>query len=489
MKRLLLIEDSKVDAMKAQAAIESESPEEFEFVVCQTIEAALRKLDSETFDVISLDLNLPDAEGLTGLMRLKEHARNIPLVVMTGQNEPELALEAIALGAQDFITKGIFSYGNLLARVFIHAIERKKLNNLILQTLEIEHKVLSDALRQSQLLVVRMDQELKILFANDSFINRVCIGSQMRDLVGMHVSDVLPGLDFEPLQEAMSRKSQMQLKEIRLSRILQKTEENIWVDVFFWPYLNLEGDGDAYMLLIVDVSDRLKAKLQRDEFVAALSHDVKNPLVGGQQVLTGVLSGTRDVLPSFYYDSLLSLSRSNQSLLLILSNLTDVYSLEAGEREFVFENANLVRLIDEVLDLFKHFFESTGMTIVKHDFPNSLVIKLDVTAFFRIFSNLLHNVWKFGKKGSQVNIYFESDANNFQIAVESTGAPIKEEDKAILFKRFKRSLLGQEHLHSSGLGLYLCKKLVEGHSGSIECISDGDVTKLVVKLPRISDDT
>ncbi len=390
MKRLLLIEDSKVDAMEAQAAIESKSPGEFQFIVCQTIEEALQKLESETFDVISLDLNLPDAERLTGLIRLQEHARNTPLVVMTGQNEPALALEAIILGAQDFVVKGVSSYGDLLARVLNHAIERKKLNSLSLQAIEIEHRVLNDVLRQSQ---------------------------------------------------------------------------------------------------FVEVTDRLSSKLQRDEFVAALAHDVKNPLVGEQQVLTGILSGGKNVLPPLYYDSLLSLRRSNQSLLLTLSNLIDVYSIEAGDREFVFENVNLIGTIDEVIENFKYIIESAEITIAKHDFPESFVVKLDVTAFVRIFSNLLHNACKFGKKGSVINLYLQSDSEKFQFEIESIGAAIREENKPILFKRFKRSLLGQEYLHSSGLGLYLCKRLVDGHKGTIECISNGDVTKLIVGLPRISDDT
>lgn len=390
MKRLLLIEDSKVDAMEAQAAIESKAPGEFQFVVCQTIEEALQKLESETFDVISLDLNLPDAERLTGLIRLQEHARNTPLVVMTGQNEPALALEAIIHGAQDFVVKGVSNYGDLLARVLNHAIERKKLNNLSLQALEIEHRVLNEVLRQSQ---------------------------------------------------------------------------------------------------FVEVSDRLNSKLQRDEFIAALAHDVKNPLVGEQRVLASILSDGKSVLPPQYYDSLLSLRRSNQSLLLILSNLIDVYNLESGEREFVFENLDLIKIIDEVIENFEHLLESSAVTIVKHDFPETFAVKLDVTAFVRVFSNLLHNACKFGKKGSVVNLYLESDSEKFQFKVESIGTAIREENKSILFKRFKRSLLGQEYSHSSGLGLYLCKRLVEGHNGTIECISNGEVTKLIVVLPLISGDT
>ena len=156
MKRLLLIEDSKVDAMEAQAAVELDAPGEFEFTICRTIKEALNLLQNKYFDLISLDLNLPDAQRLTGLVQLEEYAKSTPLVVMTGENEPALGLEAISLGAQDFLVKGASSYGKLLARVFNHAIERKKLTALSMQTLELEHKVLNEALKQSQLLVIQI---------------------------------------------------------------------------------------------------------------------------------------------------------------------------------------------------------------------------------------------------------------------------------------------------------------------------------------------
>lgn len=490
MKRLLLIEDSKVDAMEAQAAVELDAPGEFEFTICRTIKEALNLLQNKSFDLISLDLNLPDAQRLTGLVQLEEYAKSTPLVVMTGENEPALGLEAISLGAQDFLVKGASSYGKLLARVFNHAIERKKLTALSMQTLELEHKVLNEALKQSQLLVIRLDHDLKIVFASDScqklFLNP---GMDQRDLCQKHINDILPGLVLDQVREAIENRKQLEIKELRLSAITKTSQEDVWVDIFFWPSTHVDRDSDQYMLLLVDVSDRLNAKLQRDEFLAALAHDVKNPLVGEQQVLTGILSGAKDVLPSVYYNSLLSLRRSNQALLLMLSNLIDVYNIEAQEREFVFENVNLIRVIDEVLENFKFLLKSAEIKVVKNDFPETFVAKLDVTAFVRIFSNLLHNACKFAKKGSDVNLYLVSDADEFQFGVESSGAPMREEDKSILFNRFKRSLLGQKYLHSSGLGLYLCKKLAEGHNGSIECVNEGETTKLIVTFPRAAGDT
>lgn len=344
-----------------------------------------------------------------------------------------------------------------------------------------------DVLKQSQLLVLRLNNDLKILFANGSFAK--IASAQKLEFAGRKVNEILPGLDLELLKEAISKNSHLQLKELPLSLIMQNDQDDIWVDVFFLPYLDVDKKGDEYLLLIVDVSDRLNARLQRDEFIAALAHDVKNPLVGEQRVLSSILSDDKSVLPPQYYDSLLSLRRSNQSLLLILSNLIDVYNLESGEREFVFENFDLIKIINEVIENFEHLLENAAITIVKHDFPEAFGVKLDLSAFVRVFSNILHNACKFAKRGSVVNLYWQSDSSKFQIEVESSGASIKKEDQPLLFKRFKRSQLGQEYSHSSGLGLYLCKKLIEGQKGSIECISSNDVTKLIVSLPLSSGDT
>ena len=91
----------------------------------KTLGAALAKLDSGTFDVVMLDLSLPDADGLNTLVRTHEHAPSVPIVVLTRLDDEALAIRAVREGAQDYLVKGQVN-GNLLIRAMRYATERKR---------------------------------------------------------------------------------------------------------------------------------------------------------------------------------------------------------------------------------------------------------------------------------------------------------------------------------------------------------------------------
>ncbi len=102
---LLLIEDNNTDALLIQSHIEKST--DFNLQIVQQLSQALECLNSQSFDVILLDLNLPDAFGLEGLIKLRHHLRKIPIVVLTGVDDKELGIMALQRGAQDYLIKGL----------------------------------------------------------------------------------------------------------------------------------------------------------------------------------------------------------------------------------------------------------------------------------------------------------------------------------------------------------------------------------------------
>lgn len=480
--KVLLVEDNKVEAKAVQAAIETEAPGKFEFYVSHSLENALLILGQVKFDVIGLDLHLPDAVRLSALAQIRQLVKDVPVVIITASTDPTLALEAITFGAQDYVVKGSASFGNLLVRVLTHAIERKKFEKQALQNLEIEHRVLNEVLHNSPLYLVRIDGEKRIQSVNEAFASAALRNAG--ELMDVRLQEVLPDLDEVQINAAIEDNSTFRINELRINKILHQLTEDLFVDVFFWPLKQLLSGRTEYMLLLSDVSQKVKAKMQRDEFIAALAHDLKNPLIGEQQVLTGILSGAEKILPEPYYGSLLSLRRSNQSLLLMLSNMLEVYNLETEGKKLRLEKVNVIRIINEVLDNFKFFVESAKIKIERKGFPKSFMASVDSIAFNRIVSNLLQNAVKFGNAGSTIIIEFSCQKDHFVFSIENKGPQIGDEEKMMIFSRYKRSLPGKKYLHSSGLGLFLCKRLVEEHDGEISVESDGEKNIFSVKIPH-----
>jgi signal transduction histidine kinase len=124
--RLLLIEDNPGDARLVREHLSDASGgQAFHQEGAGTLEEAARLLESETFDVALLDLNLPDGTGLETLARVQAAAPSLPLIVLTGSDDEAMAVAAVREGAQDYLVKGRID-GDLLAQAIRYAIERKR---------------------------------------------------------------------------------------------------------------------------------------------------------------------------------------------------------------------------------------------------------------------------------------------------------------------------------------------------------------------------
>lgn len=124
---VLLIEDNAehVEFME-QLLAAAQGVALFQLRVADSLRAGLDNLRSGGVDVILLDLNLPDSDGLETFIRIVEAAPEVPIVVMSGINDVGLAIETVQLGAQDYLVKGHVD-NHLLVRSMQYAIERKRI--------------------------------------------------------------------------------------------------------------------------------------------------------------------------------------------------------------------------------------------------------------------------------------------------------------------------------------------------------------------------
>ncbi len=123
--RILLIEDNLAEARLLQEILALSQFNQFSLVHVKRLQEALLQLNQKEFDVILLDLTLPDSEGLGSLAPLLSKAPHLPIVVLTNTNDDELALEAVRRGAQDYLIKRHINT-NMLVRSVRYAIERKQ---------------------------------------------------------------------------------------------------------------------------------------------------------------------------------------------------------------------------------------------------------------------------------------------------------------------------------------------------------------------------
>lgn len=152
--RILLVEDNPGDARLIEVLLADSGSTGLELVHAAALGEGIERLSAGSFEVILLDLSLPDAHGLDTVRRMREAATGRPIVVLTGLNDESVAVEAVRAGAQDYLVKGQFESG-VLMRAIRYAVERQRMQNEIArmvselrqanETLAVQNKQLAEA--------------------------------------------------------------------------------------------------------------------------------------------------------------------------------------------------------------------------------------------------------------------------------------------------------------------------------------------------------
>lgn len=121
--RVLLVEDNAIDARIMIRALREAAETRFEIDHAEDLQTALEKIEQEAYDCVLLDLTLPDSSELMALDRVKESASHAPIVVLTGLDDPAVAVRAVEQGAHDFLPKGHVD-GDMVARSIRYAVTR-----------------------------------------------------------------------------------------------------------------------------------------------------------------------------------------------------------------------------------------------------------------------------------------------------------------------------------------------------------------------------
>jgi DNA-binding NtrC family response regulator len=164
--KILLVEDSLGDAILLQEILADLTSIELEWVPVELLKMAIDRLASEDFDVILLDLVLPDSKGLDTLLQIQARAPLTPIVVLTGMTDENMALQAVQAGVQDYLVKGQASKSDLLVRSIRYAIERKRIEATIQQR-EREFRTLA---KNAPDIIARFDRQLPHLHVNSAIV-------------------------------------------------------------------------------------------------------------------------------------------------------------------------------------------------------------------------------------------------------------------------------------------------------------------------------
>ncbi|WP_440951940.1 ATP-binding protein [Methanococcoides sp. FTZ1] len=224
----------------------------------------------------------------------------------------------------------------------------------------------------------------------------------------------------------------------------------------------------------------------KDEFISNISHELKTPLVSiigySELVDDGSLGGINDDQKK----ALNAVLRNSERLKRLVDSLLFISKVQDRTIEYEFEKVQIAEIINDVIQNMSLEIRKNHLSIEKNVPENLSLINADKEKLTRALISILDNAIKFTPSGGSISISAIEEGENVQVTISDTGIGIKKELIPDLFEKFYQIDASIKRRYGgAGLGLYMCKKIVEGHKGNIWIESEkGKGTKVHVTLPK-----
>lgn len=204
----------------------------------------------------------------------------------------------------------------------------------------------------------------------------------------------------------------------------------------------------------------------RDEFLAMASHDIRN-LLGGIALSAAALRDTPagEAGKAALLRQSQRIQRFTARMSLLVDDLLDVVSIEAGRLSVVPRHQDATTLVRETLETFRPTAASKNILLHADVKPGSLLGRFDRERVLQVLSNIVGNAIKFSPQGAKVQIVVEAVDPDIRFAIADSGGGIAPDKLELIFDRFWQS--PQRDRGSLGLGLYIARCIVEAHGGRI----------------------
>jgi len=489
---VLVIDDDEVDRIALKRSIKA-SGFNAEIVTANNKAEGLAAIGDRVFDCIFLDYNLPDSNGLDFLRNHRAELNGAPVIIVTSHGDEKLAVDAMRLGACDYLPKNLVSPEGISQSIRyalrVHAAQQT--TSKVEKALQESEKKLDTVIAKSPIILFEINKNGEFTMFKGKGVEFLNVDPC--EIIGKNFLEtyrILP-IDIRTLRNVIQGKElttsiEVNGRHLEITCIPQRDE-------YFEPsgMIGIATDITELKKNEIELKNNLnnaqEAQKVKEQFLANMSHEIRTPIHGIMSLTNLLLKTKIDPDQQTYLNAI---KKSADNLLVIINDILDLSKIEAQKMTFESTIFSATEMVETTYELFRAKANERGIIITK-DIDDCIpaYVKGDPTRLSQIINNLVNNAIKFTHKGGVLIGIKLVDTNErcsmISFSVKDSGIGIPQNKLSTIFDMFTQA--GDDITRKyggTGLGLSIAKKLVDLQGGIIKVDSIMDEgTTFTFSLP------
>jgi PAS domain S-box-containing protein len=443
-------------------------------------QAALVAAQNSVPELILSDVMMPrlDGFGLLHRLRADPRTREVPVILLSARAGEESRVEGLEAGADDYLVKP-FSARELLARVSAHlqmARLRREASEALRQSEE-RFRQLAENINEVFWMTDR--QTTQLLYISPAY-ERVW-GRSFQSLYENPRSfmDAIHPEDRERVRTAVLENQSRGEQTDKEYRVVRPDGSIRWVRDRAFPVKDAQGKFYRLVGIVEDFTERKEAEealkdanRRKDEFLATLAHELRNPLAPIRNAVELLRRGSGDGAVTEMARTMME--RQLAQMVRLVDDLLDISRITQGKLHLRNERVELAAVVHNAVEASRPLIDAQAHELTVTLPPQPVHLEADPIRLAQVFSNLLNNAAKYTEKGGDIWLTAERQGAGVVVSVRDTGIGIAADYLPRLFEMFSQVEPALERSQGGlGIGLALVHGLVELHGGNIEAHSAG----------------
>ena len=461
--KILIVDDN---AINTELLEEIFTPMNFSITSYTNPVKAYEETRNAEFDLLLLDVIMPKMDGFEFAEKFCVEHPDTPIAFISAHGSPENKVKGYNLGSHAYIEKP-FDIQTIKAQVK-GILKLKESRDYLL----CEKEKMDRIFEFSDDEIILADNNFNIFCKNYRFLPK------QKD-IGTNFIDVLEEYNQKDIIKKVTEFANSDKKSL-LTRI---EIDEYCTSTNFSKIFNKQGDMIGYLIIIRDITEIKRLELQKEEFIATLTHDLKTPVRAETRMLKMLLDEKFGKLQPDQRDIIQEIWNSSKFMGRMTDNILLRYKIDNGTFQIIKEQNSLKKTLQECAEDMVCILEEKNQTLkINFNIENEKFV-YDKNELKRVILNILINASEYSNENEVIEISAVKNKNHLEIKIKDNGMGIPPQEISTIFDEYHAGLVRFKKV-GSGLSLFVAKSIMEAHDGTIDVESTpGKGSTFTISLP------